>query len=398
MATSDLSAELQPSTIAIVIPGLSLGGAARVALWLAASLHELGHRVLLVSEGLSPQSFYALPSGIEPINVGFPSNSRPGGGHGLAQAIGHGISIIRLHRYLHRQQVNVVLAFLPNGSIKSVLACAGLPIRVVISERSAPWLVQHPPLLKLLRRLLYRFSAAQVVQTEPIARWLHQQAGCRQLAVIPNAVQLPLPQGDPVIRPSQLINPDRLLLLAAGTKPFQKGFDLLLTAFTAIAGRHPSWDLAIVGLDPQATTTDLTLAELQEQADHAGLGGRLHLPGPVGNIADWYARADLFVLSSRFEGIPNVLLEAMAAGCACIAADCPTGPRELIEQGVNGLLVPANSAGALAAALDELMASPSRRAALAARAAKVRSWFAPELILQRWCEVLGLEAGEIMTR
>jgi glycosyltransferase involved in cell wall biosynthesis len=386
-----------PSTVAIVIPGLSLGGAARVALWLAASLHELGHRVLLVSEGLSPQSFYALPRDIEPINVGFPSKSQPGGPHGLAKAIGHAISTLRLRRYLHRQKVQVALAFLPNASIKSILACAGLPIRVVISERSAPWLVQHPPLLKLLRRFLYRFSAAQVVQTEPIARWLHQQAGCRQLAVIPNAVQLPLPQGEPTICPSQLINPDRLLLLAAGTKPFQKGFDQLLTAFTAIARRHPSWDLAIVGLDPQATTTDLTLAELQEQANRADLKERVLLPGPVGNIADWYARADLFVLSSRFEGIPNVLLEAMAAGCACLAADCPTGPRQLITDGVNGQLVPANSAAALAAGLDQLMATPSRRAALGARAAEVRSQFAPELILQRWCEALGLEAGETMT-
>lgn len=177
--------QAEASTVAIVIPGLSLGGAARVALWLAMSLHQQGHRVLLVREGLSPQSFYALPSGIEPINVGFPSKSRSWSGHGLAKAIGHAISILRLRRYLHRQQVQVALAFLPNASIKSILACAGLPIRVVISERSAPWLMQHPPLLKLLRRLLYRFSAAQVVQSEPIARWLHQQAGCRQLAVSP---------------------------------------------------------------------------------------------------------------------------------------------------------------------------------------------------------------------
>jgi glycosyltransferase involved in cell wall biosynthesis len=132
------------------------------------------------------------------------------------------------------------------------------------------------------------------------------------------------------------------------------------------------------------------MAQLQEQARRTGLADRLHLIGPVGNISDWYARANLFVLSSRYEGIPNVLLEALAAGCTCLATDCPTGPRELIEHGVNGLLVPAGSVESLATGLDQLMANPAQRIALAARAPEIRHRFAADDVLQRWCEVLGV--------
>ena len=83
----------------------------------------------------------------------------------------------------------------------------------------------------------------------------------------------------------------RLLLLAAGTKPYQKGFDLLLEAFEAIAPRHPHWDLAIVGLDPQRIEAGLSAATLHRRAHAAGLATRVHFVGPVADMAAWYARA-----------------------------------------------------------------------------------------------------------
>jgi glycosyltransferase involved in cell wall biosynthesis len=194
-----------------------------------------------------------------------------------------------------------------------------------------------------------------VVQTEPIAAWLHHHAGCRRLVVIANAVQHPLPVLGPSpagpaaaihqLGPEDCIPAGRLLLLAAGTKPYKKGFDLLLEAFVAIAPRHPDWDLAIVGLHPDHSEAGLSAA---------GLSARVHCPGPVADMAAWYARADCFVLSSRFEGIPNVLLEAMAAG------------------------------------LDALLACPASRAALAARATDVRERFSSGLVLQQCCQALAL--------
>ena len=79
--------------------------------------------------------------------------------------------------------------------------------------------------------------------------------------------------------------------------------------------------------------------QLESLASRCSCAARVSLSGSVGNIGDWYSSADLFVLSSRFEGFPNTLLEAMAHGIAVIAADCPTGPRTLVRDGVDGLLV-----------------------------------------------------------
>jgi len=309
--------------VAIVIPSLGLGGAERVALWLAANLQRCGHRVLLLTQLAPEADVYALPAGLERHVLG----PQPWcwGWRPFGKYLGYGASL--------------------------------LPLRVVVTERNAPWRRQLPWELDLLRRLFYRCAAAQVVQTEPIAAWFHRHAHCRRLAVIPNAVQHPQPTLAPGVgqlTPEASIPPGRLLLLAAGTKPHQKGFDLLLEAFVALASRHPHWDLAIVGLDPQRIEAGLSAATLQRRAHAAGLATRVHFVGPVADMGAWYARADCFVLSSRFEGIPNVLLEAMAAG------------------------------------LDALLACPASRAALAARATDVRERFSSGLVLQQWCQALAL--------
>ncbi len=108
------------------------------------------------------------------------------------------------------------------------------------------------------------------------------------------------------------------------------------------------------------------------------------LPGRAGNIAEWFARADIFALSSRYEGFPNVLLEAMAAGCACISFDCDTGPREIIRDEVDGLLAPPENVDAMAAGLERLMRDEELRKTLAARAVEARDRFAPDRILAQW--------------
>ena len=106
---------------------------------------------------------------------------------------------------------------------------------------------------------------------------------------------------------------------------------------------------------------------------------RLHFPGPVGNLQQWYERAQLFVLSSRYEGFPNVLLEAMASGCCCIAADCPQGPAELIEDGVNGRLMPEQAPEQQwVEGLDALLRQPSQRQRFGAAARTVRDRYDPD--------------------
>ena len=110
---------------------------------------------------------------------------------------------------------------------------------------------------------------------------------------------------------------------------------------------------------------------------------RLHFPGRVGNIEDWYHRATLFVLSSRYEGFPNVLLEAMASGCCCIASDCPQGPSELIRPGKNGVLMSRDASNhEWVSQLDSLLNNKTERQKLAKNAIQVRHDYAPHALKQ----------------
>jgi glycosyltransferase involved in cell wall biosynthesis len=160
-----------------------------------------------------------------------------------------------------------------------------------------------------------------------------------------------------------------------------KGFDILIDSFRDLAAVFPDWDLVILGEGPERD-------RLQGQIDVAGLAGRISMPGRVGNMQQWYQACDIYVLSSRVEGLSNSLLEAMACGMPSVAFDCETGPREIIRPDIDGLLVtPVEDPQALAAALSGLMQDKQARKTLASRAVDVRDRFSMRRVLSLWQEV-----------
>jgi glycosyltransferase involved in cell wall biosynthesis len=176
-------------------------------------------------------------------------------------------------------------------------------------------------------------------------------------------------------------------VLAAGRLSGQKGFDMLVRAFARIPDRHPDWRLRIVGRGKKQEA-------LQRQIDEAGLSGPITLAPASRELEEEMRRCSIFVLSSRFEGFPLVLLEAMYAGMAVVSFDCPTGPRDVIDDHRNGILVPAQDVDGLGDAIGELIADDDLRRRCGAAAAVTARRYTMDAVGPRWDALLAeLRAG-----
>jgi glycosyltransferase involved in cell wall biosynthesis len=154
----------------------------------------------------------------------------------------------------------------------------------------------------------------------------------------------------------------RRTVIAVGRLSREKGVDLLLHAFARAALPLSAWQLVILGDGPERPA-------LEAQIRVLGLQHNVLMPGVVADPERWLQHAELFVLSSRFEGFPNALLEAMSCGLAAVAFDCPSGPGEIIRNEHTGLLVPPADADALTAAIARLAQDPDLRRRLGTAAA-----------------------------
>lgn len=360
----------------IVIHSLHGGGAERVAVDLAGWWAAQGARVTLATQADARDDAYPVPEGVQRIVLGGAGDS----GGGWRGALANMRRVWRLRRLMRRTRADIVLGMMTTASILSVLAARGLPCRVIATEHTHPPAQALSPRWQQLRVQTYPRASAVVALTSGTAQWLRENIPGVQPVVIPNAVRWPLTPSEPEVAPPS--RDGRKRLLAVGRLHPVKGFDTLIEAFSRIAGLFPDWDLVILGEGAQREA-------LSAQVEDAGLADRISLPGRVGNVGQWYQESDLYVLSSRIEGLSNTLLEAMASGVPVVACDCDTGPREIIRDGIDGTLVrPADDAEALAAHLSDLMAHPEKRALHARRAVDVRERFGTARVMMLWRQLL----------
>lgn len=360
--------------IVFLIHDLGPGGAERVLVHIANGLSRRGHEVSIHT--LSARygtSFYPLDSRIQDIRLGF--NTLPAR-KGLSGTLIHVVKLVkRLRDHFRAHPPEALVAFIDTTNIFALVASIGLPFPVIISERSDPRFAPLRWIWKVARQLTYPRAASLVVQSAEVRDlflpWIR-----RNTLVIPNPV-LP-PPGSDITGERQ--DPVRRILAVGRLGP-EKGFDILLQAFTRLAPRFPGWELEIRG----EGTERMALEALRGQL---GLEDKVRLPGTTPEIHSRYAQADVFVLSSRFEGFPNVLCEAMSHGLPAVATSCSGGVRDIIRPGVDGLLVPPEDPAALAEALATLMGDASMRATLGGEARRVVQRFDLEHILDSWEQCL----------
>lgn len=298
-------------------------------------------------------------------------------------------SLPRLIRYLRRTRPDALLSALDHANLVAILArrVAGAPARLVVAVHNTMSLAtKHAPTLRgqaipALARWLYPAADRVVAVSRGVAEDI-TRLYClpeTQVRVIYNPVATPEllhKVSDPVSHPwfEQDMPP---VILGVGRLTEPKDFPTLLRAFALVRQRVDA-RLMILGEGEERATLEQLASELKLQEYVA-------LPGFVENPYAYMRRAALFVLSSRWEGLPTVLIEAMACGTPVVATDCPSGPREILEDGKWGRLVPVGNAEALAEAIVETLRQPPQLNP-AARAAD----FSVEKAVEAYLDVLGL--------
>jgi len=292
----------------------------------------------------------------------------------------------RLRGEIRRDSPDVVLSFMDTTNVLTLAATFGLRIPVIVSEHIDPRQHRISRVWESLRRLMYPYAKTVVVLTEELRGWARSfNAGEDAVCVIPNPVNDLSCHSDD--GSDQLFSMRGQWAVGIGRLVPQKGFDLLLRAFAQCAARVPDWSLVILGDGEEREP-------LKELAAELGIAPRVSLPGRVQQPLAILKRADLFVLSSRYEGFPMVLLEAMVCGLPVISFDCPTGPREIIRNGIDGVLIEPNDVNALAVAMERLMSDEEARTRLRRRAVEVTERFSLERVMGLWDGLLHQVIGK----
>lgn len=362
----------KPMRITLVIASLQAGGAERVLSILASHWAGQGRQVTLITLASVDEDFYPLHPEVVRRGLDFMGISS----HIVAAIKNNFMRLKRLRKEISASQPDIVMSFVDKTNALTLAASVGLNVPVIASEHIDPRQHAIGAIWAGLRALLYPRAAAVVVLTEGVRSWAERIVGPQAVHVIPN----PVPTS-PAAYPCWV---DLLrsgpTIAAMGRLSPQKGFDLLLRAFKLCAKHYPEWSLIILGEGEERGRLEKLICEL-------GIQSRVALPGCVSDPAKVLREVDLFVLASRYEGFPMALVEAMACKLAVISTDCPSGPREIIRDGVDGLLVPPNDIDALAAAMQHLMDHREERHRLGERAGEIVERFSIEKIIPLWDEL-----------
>jgi glycosyltransferase involved in cell wall biosynthesis len=363
-----------PLKIACIIHSLDGGGAERVMAGLVSRLSGRGHKVTLITLDDAKGDRHTVDASVDRLALDLMSESR-----GLLQ------KLINTRRRIHAvgraiQEVapQVVLSFCDRTNILVLQATSERSMPVVIAERSEPSQQTLGAYWEYQRRRTYRRAARIIALTESSAATLGPLSDQR-VEVIASAVDPPPRSSN---RGAAAANQS---ILGIGRLEHEKGFDRLIESFAILAPNHPKWKLRILGEGSQRET-------LEQLARDLGVSDRVEMPGWVTPIWDEIAASTIFALPSRYEGFPSALLEAMSVGVPSVAVDCESGPRSIITDEIDGLLVAGTPQG-LADGIARMINDPRRREQWGQRGMSVVKRFGWERMLDQYEAVLQAVAG-----
>ena len=361
--------------ITIVIDSLTAGGAQRAAVLLAEGLAARKHQINLITLFGRELDFYQLSETIERTSLKIAGRSS-----NLVRAIQNNFNRLgRLRQAIDLSQPDIVVSFLDKTNVLTLLACFNSQYPIVVSEQNDPTHNNIGRLWSMLRRIAYRRAAKVVSCSRGVDKcWNWLAPKYREVIYNPLAIT------DKVATETELLaqlDPKRKVLVSMGRLTEQKNFSLLLSAFAEVAEQYSHWQLLILGEGEQRQQLEASIARSKLQ-------DRVIMPGVVSNPFPILKKSHLFVLSSRYEGFGNVIIEAMACGLPVISTDCPSGPSEIITSGENGILVPNQDRDSLIEAMTSLMSDSDRRKQLTASAQKSLNRFELDNILSQWQDLL----------
>lgn len=327
--------------IIVVINVLSRGGAERVVCRLTKEWAKRHDVRIAVFDAAQPA--YEFGGRITDLEVPAPTLPRK-----LLRLF---VGSFRLASIFRQYRPDRIISFMESASIPAILGAAmsGFLNRLWVSVRLNPACIPLPYLA--LMPILYRLADRIVAPSEGVRHGLAKLGlPSAKLSVIRNPVVF---QSLSSTSPSPFPFP---YILGAGRLHRQKGFDRLLKSFRSIGS--PDVHLVILGDGPERD-------RLIGMTNHLGIGARVHFPGASSEIERWFHHARCFVLSSRYEGWPNVLMEAMAYGCPVVSFDCRYGPSEIFENGISGILIAQRDVAGLRDAITRILTDAEHRDQLA---------------------------------
>lgn len=350
--------------ITIVTKNMNAGGAERVIAQMLSQWDKIGVTCSLVC--MEPtELFYTIPERVDHYDM--PRFS----GNPLVNKLK---KYAALRKRMGKIKPNVILAMPENIGIYVLLIMLGTGIPVVVSERNNPWVMPYKKMTRLLRRFAYPFAAGLIFQTKQAMSFFPASQQKKGIVL-----------DNPLERsriPEAFAGERNKTVVSAGRLDDQKNYSLLIRAFSAFQKNHPEYKLVIYGEGPKRQ-------KLENLAEELLPAGTWQMPGQTEDLPGIIAPCSMFVLSSDYEGVPNVLIEAMACGMPVISTDCaPGGAASLIENKVNGLLVPLGNTEALAEGMCYLADHPVEAAEMGEHALEIKQRLDAEQVCMKWLTYL----------